>query len=203
MISQDEGIRAGPSPIWWVSLEGGDWDRDAFSQGECVDAASTSQDKQSPRSQERGLEHLPPQSLPCWHLTLDFQSPGPWDASSYCPATTWWFSVGYGSLRNQGCCLFARSFSVRGSLSEEGKRQMGGAHTFAAGDGGAPDHVPILQDAGDGLRAMRFDKSIITVERDWAPQQEPVTKTPPIYGDARIVALVLTKCWKEKKKKLE
>lgn len=60
MISQDEGIRAGPSPIWWVSLEGGDWDRDAFSQGECVDAASTSQDKQSPRSQERGLEHLLP-----------------------------------------------------------------------------------------------------------------------------------------------
>ena len=105
------------------------------------------------------------------------------------------------ALGNQGCCLFARSFSVRGSLSEEGKRQTGRAHTFAAGDGGAPDHVPILQDAGDGLRALGFDKAIITVERDRAPQQEPVTKTPPIYGDARIVALVLTKCWKEKKKK--
>lgn len=98
------------------------------------------------------------------------------------------------ALGNQGCCLFARSFSVRGSLSEEGKRQTGRAHTFAAGDGGAPDHVPILQDAGDGLRALGFDKAIITVQRDRAPQQEPVTKTPPIYGDARIVALVLTKC---------
>ena len=83
--------------------------------------------------------------------------------------------------------------------SEEGKWQTGGAHTFAAGDSGAPDDIPILQDAGDGLWALGFDKAVITVEGDRAPQQEPVTKAPSIYRDARVVALVLTKCWKEKK----
>ena len=101
--------------------------------------------------------------------------------------------LGYGSLR-EPVLLSARLFSVRCPLSEECKRQTGAAHTFAAGDGGAPDHVPVLKDAGDGLRALGFDKAIITVERDRAPQQKPVTKTPSVYGDARIMTLILTKC---------
>ena len=134
-------------------------------------------------------------------------TPGPWtsclqDREMLTPAdkvTTWWYSA-VAALGNQ-CCLFAHLFSVRRPLSEEGKRQTGGAHTFTAGDGGAPDHVPILKDAGDGLWALGFDKAIITVERDRASQQEPVTKTPSVYGDARIMTLILTKCWKEKKKK--
>ena len=88
-------------------------------------------------------------------------------------------------------CLFFK-LDVPFQRKITGKQQ--GTRTFTAGDGGAPDYIPILQDAGDGLRPLGFDEAIVTVERDRTPKQEPVTKTPSIYGNARIVTLVLTKC---------
>lgn len=67
-----------------------------------------------------------------------------------------------------------------------------GGRTFAAGHGRAPDHVPVLPHARDGLGALRLDKAIVTVERNRTAKQEPVPETPPVDGDARVVALVLT-----------
>lgn len=65
------------------------------------------------------------------------------------------------------------------------------ALTFTPGHTGAPDHVPILQGAGDGLRALGLYKAIITVEGHGAPQQETVPKPPSINRDPRVMALIL------------
>lgn len=65
--------------------------------------------------------------------------------------------------------------------------------TFTARDSRAPDHIPILQDAGDGFRALGLHKAIITMEGHRTSQQKPVSKTPPIHRNARVMALILTK----------
>jgi hypothetical protein len=99
--------------------------------------------------------------------------------------------LGYESFMHKtvGMCFLCLSHCM--SARKRGQRT---GPTFTARDGGAPDHIPILQDAGDRLRSLGFDKSIITVERNRTPKQKPVSKTPPIYRNAGIVTLILTKC---------
>jgi hypothetical protein len=99
----------------------------------------------------------------------------------------------YGSLFPQPGKLNVQCSFEEGCMSARKRGQRTGP-TFTARDGGAPDHIPILQDAGDRLRSLGFDKSIITVERNRTPKQKPVSKTPPIYRNAGIVTLILTKC---------
>lgn len=69
-----------------------------------------------------------------------------------------------------------------------------GLLTFTAGDSRAPDHISILQDAGDGLRTLGLHKAIVTVKGHRTSQQKPVSKTPSIHRNSRVMTLVLTKC---------
>lgn len=65
--------------------------------------------------------------------------------------------------------------------------------TFTARDSRAPDHIPILQDTGDGLRTLGLHKAVVTVEGHRTSQQKPVSKSAAIHRNARVVALILAK----------
>ena len=182
-----------------VLRERGDWDTDASSQGESEDDVFPSQGtssiaKQTTRSWERVLEQKEPDPPTPWSWT---SSPQDWGRVPVCHWSHLPVVLAYGSPRkNYHWLLFKLDAAFQKKVTGTQQRTC----TFTAGDGGAPDHIPILQDAGDGLWPLGFDKAIITMKRDRTAKQEPVTKTPSIYGNARIMALVLTKCWKGKEK---
>lgn len=77
---------------------------------------------------------------------------------------------------------------------------LGQRLTFTARDSRAPDHIPILQDTGDGLRTLGLHKAVVTVEGHRTSQQKPVSKSPAIHRNARVVALILTKRWTMREK---
>lgn len=68
--------------------------------------------------------------------------------------------------------------------------------TFAARHGVVPHHVAVLEDARDGLRAVRFDESLLTQEGDGTAQLKVLTETLPIHWHTRVWALVVTEGWR-------
>ena len=78
------------------------------------------------------------------------------------------------------------------SLADSHSPQPWQAHTFTSQHGTVPDHAALLQDAGDGLRALSPEEAFVTEEGDGASQLEAVTKPFAIYRNARIWALVVS-----------
>lgn len=65
--------------------------------------------------------------------------------------------------------------------------------TFTAGHSVVPDHIAILENAGNGLRAMSLHKALLTDERDGAAQLKALTKTLSIHWHSRVRTLIVTK----------
>lgn len=70
--------------------------------------------------------------------------------------------------------------------------------TFTAQHSAVPHHAALLQNAGDGLRALRAEKAFITQEGDGASQLQTVTKPLAIDWNARIWALIMSEGWGER-----
>ena len=70
-----------------------------------------------------------------------------------------------------------------------------GALTFTAQHGTVPHHAALLQNTGDGLRALRPEEAFITQEGDGAAQLQAVTKPLAVNWDARIRALIMSEGW--------
>lgn len=64
--------------------------------------------------------------------------------------------------------------------------------TFAAWHGVVPHHVAVLEDARDGLRAVRFDEPLLTQEGDGTAQLKVLTETLSIHWHTWVRALVVT-----------
>lgn len=65
------------------------------------------------------------------------------------------------------------------------------ALTFTPQHGAVPDHAALLQDAGDGLGALRPQEAFVTQERDGTSQLEAVSKPLPVHWNAGIRALIV------------
>lgn len=78
------------------------------------------------------------------------------------------------------------------------------ALTFATRDGVIPNDIAILEDAGDGLRAVGLDKALLAQERDGAAQLKVLAKALAVHRDAGIRALVVAKrCQKSRRDRRE
>lgn len=66
------------------------------------------------------------------------------------------------------------------------------ALTFTAQHGAVPHHTALLQNTGDGLRALRPEEAFVTQEGDRAAQLQAVTKPLAINWNTRIRALVVS-----------
>ena len=66
------------------------------------------------------------------------------------------------------------------------------ARTVAPEHRAVPDHTALLQDTGDGLRALSPEEAFVAEERDGAAQLEAVTEPLAIHWDARIGALIVS-----------
>lgn len=64
--------------------------------------------------------------------------------------------------------------------------------TFAARHGVVPHYVAVLQDARDGLRAVRLDEALLAQERDGTAQLKVLAETLPVHWDTWVGALVVT-----------
>lgn len=64
--------------------------------------------------------------------------------------------------------------------------------TFASWHSVVPHHVAVLEDARDGLRAVRLDESLLTQEGDGTAQLKVLTETLPVHWHTRVRALVVT-----------
>ena len=92
---QDVDIRAGPSPIWWVSLEGGDLGQRCILTGMLHLQAKTGKALEA----RRGAWNTSPEHLPYSEPAL--LTPEPWtsslqDRETLTPTvkvTTWWYSL--------------------------------------------------------------------------------------------------------------
>lgn len=73
--------------------------------------------------------------------------------------------------------------------------------TFAAWDRIIPHHVAVLEDAGDGLRAMGLNKSFFTQEGDGTAQLKVLAEALPIHRHTWVRTLVVTECYGKKKNK--
>lgn len=71
-------------------------------------------------------------------------------------------------------------------------------HTFTSWNRVVPHHIPIFQDAGDGLRSVSFEEALFTQEGHRASQLQTVSEPLPVYRNARIRTLVVAECWTEK-----
>lgn len=85
---------------------------------------------------------------------------------------------------------WGHSFSLL-SLQDDSHRRSPWALTFTAQHGTVPHHAALLQDTGDGLRALRPEEAFVTQEGDGAAQLQAVTKPLAVYWNARIWALVV------------
>lgn len=78
------------------------------------------------------------------------------------------------------------------SLRDDSRCHSPWALTFTAQHGTVPHHTALLQNTGDGLRALRPEKAFVTQEGDGAAQLQAVTKPLAVYWNARIWALVVS-----------
>lgn len=85
-----------------------------------------------------------------------------------------------------------RSAPSASSLADSPGSQLWQARTFTPQHGAVPDHAALLQDAGDGLRALSPEEAFITEEGDGASQLEAVTEPFAIHWNAGIWALVVS-----------
>lgn len=76
------------------------------------------------------------------------------------------------------------------------------SHTFTTRNSIVPHHVAILENAGDGLRAMGLDKAFFTEEWDGAAQLKALTKALPINRNTWVWALVVAECYRKCTKKM-
>lgn len=65
------------------------------------------------------------------------------------------------------------------------------ARTFTPQHGAVPDHAALLQDAGDGLGALRPKEAFVTQEGDGTSQLQAVSKPLPVHWNAWIRALIV------------
>lgn len=73
--------------------------------------------------------------------------------------------------------------------------------TFAARHGVVPHHIAVLEDARDGLRAVRFDESLLTQEGDGTAQLKVLTETLAVHWHTWVRALIVTEGCKDEKQK--
>lgn len=64
--------------------------------------------------------------------------------------------------------------------------------TFTARHSVVPHHVAVLQDARDGLRAVRLDEPLLAQEGDGTAQLEVLAETLPVHWHAWVGALIVT-----------
>lgn len=73
--------------------------------------------------------------------------------------------------------------------------------TFAAWDRIIPHHVAVLEDAGDGLRAVGLNKSLLAQEGDGTAQLKVLAEALPIHRYTWVRTLIVTECYGEKKER--
>lgn len=66
-----------------------------------------------------------------------------------------------------------------------------GLVTFTAGHGVVPHDVAVLQDAGDGLRAVGLDEALFAGEGHGAAQLQAVPEALPVHWHTGVGALVV------------
>lgn len=87
---------------------------------------------------------------------------------------------------------WSHSFSLL-SLQDDSHHPSPWALTFTAQYGTVPHHAALLQNTGDGFRALRPEEAFVTQEGDGAAQLQAVTKPLAIYWNTRIWTLVVSK----------
>lgn len=66
--------------------------------------------------------------------------------------------------------------------------------TFTSQHRIVPDHIPFLQDAGDGFCPVGPDEALVAQEGHRAAKLEAVTKPLPIHWHARVRTFIVPKC---------